>query len=74
MPGRIRKIDAESELAAIEDEVDAIIRNELAKSSHRDDDDSDIQSLMLVAQRIDNLVHYRRAMLTAGAPPGSHAV
>ena len=74
LPGRIRKIDVEAELTAIEDQVDAIIRNELAKSSHRnDDDDSDIQALMLVAQRIDNLVHYRRTMLTAAPPPRGDA-
>jgi TRAP-type uncharacterized transport system substrate-binding protein len=65
LPGRIRKIDNEAELAAIEDEVDNILRAQLAKSA--DEDDSGAAALISAAHRLDNLIHHRRTMLAAKA-------
>ena len=65
---RIRKTDDEAELAAIEDEVDSILRARLVGPAGKEgSDESDIPVLIAAAQRIDNLVHHRRAVLTAKA-------
>ena len=68
LPARIRKVDNEAELAGIEDEVDAILRAQLAKSGDREDSASEIHALIGVAHRIDNLVHQRRLLLAARTP------
>jgi hypothetical protein len=65
LPRRIRKLDDEAELAAIEDEVDAMLREQLVKSLDRDEGTSDTQALIAAAHRIDNLIHYRRLLLAA---------
>jgi hypothetical protein len=69
LPGRIRKVDDEAELTAIEDEVDAILRAELLKSADRDESASETQALIAVAHRLDNLIHHRRTVLAARATP-----
>jgi TRAP-type uncharacterized transport system substrate-binding protein len=70
LPERIRKINVEAELASIEEEVDNILRTEVAKSVQRDDDDAvEVWGLTVIAQRIDNLIQHRRAMLNAAPPP-----
>jgi TRAP-type uncharacterized transport system substrate-binding protein len=66
LPGRIRKSDNAVELAAIEDEVDAIVRAELVKCADREESTSDIQALIAAAHRLDNLIHHRRIVLAAG--------
>jgi hypothetical protein len=68
LPGRVRKTDNEAELAAIEDEVDALLRGQLAKSADRDERAPEIPALISAAHRIDNLIHHRRTLLAAGAP------
>ena len=69
-PGRIRKVDDEAELMAIEDEVDAILRAELLKSADRDESGSvETQALIAVAHRLDNLIHHRRTVLAGKATP-----
>jgi hypothetical protein len=65
LPGRIRKIDNEGELSAIEDEVDTLLRAELLKSAAQDDGASDTRVLIAAAHRIDNLIHHRRTLLLA---------
>ena len=67
-PARIRKIDQEDELAAVEDEIDAILRAQLvgAESGKRDGV-PELPALIAAAQRADNLIHHRRALLDAGA-------
>ena len=66
LPARIRKIDDEVELAAIEDEVDAILQARLAGAEGEEGQGaSDIPVLMAAAQRVDNLIHHRRAVLAA---------
>jgi len=72
LPRRVRKTDDEAELAAIEDEVDAILRNQLARSGVRDDNASEAQALIAVAHRLDNLIHHRRMVLAQKTlPPGA---
>jgi TRAP-type uncharacterized transport system substrate-binding protein len=64
-PGRIRKIDNEAELAAIEDDVDAVLRAQLMKSAEQEEGASDATVLIAAAHRIDNLIHHRRTLLLA---------
>jgi hypothetical protein len=64
LPRRIRKIDNEAELVAIEDEVDNILRAQLAKS---DESGADAAALISAAHRLDNLIHHRRTLLAAKA-------
>jgi hypothetical protein len=64
---RIRRSESEADLIEIEDEVDAILQAELAATRGGDEDTSDAAALIAAAQRIDNLVHHRRAMLAAKA-------
>jgi hypothetical protein len=67
LPARIRKIDDEAELAAIEDEVDAILRAQLLKPVDRDEGASETAALIAAAHWIDNVIHHRRAVLAAKA-------
>jgi hypothetical protein len=64
LPRRIRKADNEAELAAIEDEVDDILRAQLAKSGDGDEN-GDTATLIAAAHRLDNLIHHRRTLLAA---------
>ena len=64
---RIRKIDNETELVAIEDEVDNILRAQLAKSADGDESGADAAALISAAHRLDNLIHHRRTLLAAKA-------
>ncbi|MDB5603263.1 MAG: TRAP-type uncharacterized transport system substrate-binding protein [Bradyrhizobium sp.] len=73
LPGRIRKIDNETELAAIEDEVDAILRAELMRSADREEGASDSSALIAAAHRLDNLIHHRRMVLAARGSPNGEA-
>jgi hypothetical protein len=71
--GRIRKIDSEAELAAIEEGVDAVLRSQLLKSAEQEEGGSDTTALIAAAHRIDNLIHHRRTLLlAAGAQAGLH--
>jgi TRAP-type uncharacterized transport system substrate-binding protein len=65
LPGRIRKIDDEAELAAIEDDVDAVLRAQLSKSAGQEEGASGATILIAAAHRIDNLIHHRRTLLLA---------
>ena len=65
LPRRIRGIDNEAELAAIEDEVDAMLRTQLLKSAEQDEVASDTTVLIAATHRIDNLIHHRRTLLLA---------
>jgi TRAP-type uncharacterized transport system substrate-binding protein len=65
LPGRIRKTEDEAELASIEDEIDAILRGQLARSIDRDEGASEAQALIAAAYRLDNLIHHRRMALAA---------
>jgi TRAP-type uncharacterized transport system substrate-binding protein len=65
LPARIRKIDNEAELAAIEDDVDAVLRAQLLRSAEQEEGASDTTVLIAAAYRIDNLIHHRRTLLLA---------
>jgi TRAP-type uncharacterized transport system substrate-binding protein len=67
LPRRVRKTDDEAELASIEEEVDAILRNQLARAGAGDEGASEAQALIAAAQRLDNLIHHRRMMLAQQA-------
>jgi TRAP-type uncharacterized transport system substrate-binding protein len=66
LPARIRQSGNEAELMAIEDEVDTIVRADLAKFIDRDESGSETSRMMSVAHRIDNLIRHRRAALANG--------
>jgi TRAP-type uncharacterized transport system substrate-binding protein len=68
LPVRIRSCGTETELMAIEEEVDDVVRAQLAKSTASDESTSEISALMSVAHRLDNLIHHRRTILAARAP------
>jgi len=65
LPGRIRDIDDETELRAIEDEVDGILRAQLARTAGQEEGAAEAQALIVAAQRLDNLIHHRRVLLAA---------
>jgi hypothetical protein len=59
---RIRKAGDEAELTAIEEEVDIMLRAQLARAD-RDEAASDLQAMIAAAHRIDHLIHQRRTLL-----------
>lgn len=63
LPRRIRNATSETELASIEEEFDELLKDEIAKSSSGVEGAADISVLTSAANRLDNLVHYRRTML-----------
>jgi TRAP transporter TAXI family solute receptor len=62
---RIRHANDESELMAIEDEIDSILKAELARHAAGDSDAADAAALALAAHRLEYLVGRRRNMLQA---------
>jgi hypothetical protein len=69
LPGRIRKTDDEAELASIEEEVDAILHAQLARSTDLEESASEAHALIAAAHRLDNLIHHRRTVLAARVSP-----
>jgi len=70
---RIRAVNSESELSAIEEEIDNILRGERRKSEAGDENAVDAATLNVVAHRLENLIHDRRALLMARPPIASVA-
>ena len=62
---RIRDLEDEAELRKIEDDVDVMLRAHLAKSGNDEESSSESLALIALAQRLDNLVHHRRVVLSA---------
>ena len=60
---RIRKVDTEAELSDIEEEIDAILKAERAKSAAGDESAVDAVTLNVAAHRLESLIHDRRALL-----------
>jgi TRAP-type uncharacterized transport system substrate-binding protein len=60
---RIRKAGTEAELAAIEEEIDDILRAQRAKAATGDETAVDAATLNVAAHRLENLIHDRRAAL-----------
>ena len=70
---RIRKADGEAELSDIEQEIDDILREQRAKSAAGDEHAVDDATLNVVAQRLENLIHYRRTVLARKSAVASAA-
>jgi TRAP-type uncharacterized transport system substrate-binding protein len=64
---RIRNADTRADLVAIEDEIDDILKAQRAKAAAGDENAVDATTLNVVAHRLENLIHDRRAVL-AGKP------
>jgi TRAP transporter TAXI family solute receptor len=60
---RIRKSATEAELSDIEEEIDEILRTQRARSEQGDENAVDDATLNVVAHRLENLIHDRRAIL-----------
>jgi TRAP-type uncharacterized transport system substrate-binding protein len=60
---RIRRVDSEAELSDIEEEIDAILKAERAKSAGGDENAVDSVTLNVAAHRLESLIHDRRALL-----------
>jgi hypothetical protein len=63
MARRIRKADTQAELAAIEDEIDNILKAQRAKAADGDESAVDATTLNVAAHRLENLIHDRRSVL-----------
>jgi TRAP-type uncharacterized transport system substrate-binding protein len=63
---RIRKADTRAELAAIEEEIDNILRAQRAKAATGDETAVYATTLNVAAHRLENLIHDRRAALEKG--------
>jgi hypothetical protein len=70
---RIRKADGEAELSDIEQEIDDILKGQRAKSAAGDEHAVDDATLNVVAQRLENLIHYRRTVLARKSTVASAA-
>ena len=67
LASRIRKSKSESELVEIEDEIDSVLKAELAKTAKGEQSAADPGILSLTAHRLEYLIQYRRTMLAAAA-------
>ncbi|HLX15142.1 MAG TPA: TAXI family TRAP transporter solute-binding subunit [Bradyrhizobium sp.] len=70
---RIRRVNSESDLLSIEEEIDNILRAERLKAEGGDQNAVDAATLNVVAHRLENLIHDRRAILAARPPVASAA-
>jgi TRAP-type uncharacterized transport system substrate-binding protein len=61
---RIRDLEDEVSLRKIEDEIEALLRAQLAKSGGDEEGGTETLALIALAQRLDNLVHHRRLELS----------
>jgi len=60
---RIRKAISDSELSAIEEDIDDILTAERAKAAGGDENAVDAATLNVAAHRLEGLIHDRRAVL-----------
>ena len=70
---RIRGVNSESELSSIEEEIDNILKAERHRAEAGNEDAVDAATLNVVAHRLENLIHDRRAMIAAKPPIASVA-
>jgi TRAP-type uncharacterized transport system substrate-binding protein len=63
MARRIRAVDSDTELSKIEEEIDDVLRAERIKAEEGDESAVDAATLNVVAHRLEDLIHERRAML-----------
>jgi len=67
LAGPIRDAHSEADLTAIEEKIDNIIKAALAKYAKGERQLADLAALSLAAQRLENLIHYRRTRLPDGS-------
>jgi TRAP-type uncharacterized transport system substrate-binding protein len=67
LPRRIRNAATEAELVALEEEIDEMLKTELARSARGDAGALDPATLNAAAHRMDNLIHHRRSELRQAA-------
>lgn len=60
---RIRTVSTEAELSDIEEEIDAILKGQRARSAAGDESAVDDATLNVAAHRLESLIHDRRTML-----------
>jgi hypothetical protein len=70
---RIRGVNSESELSDIEEEIDNILKAERRRAEAGNENAVDAATLNVVAHRLENLIHDRRAMIAARPPIASVA-
>jgi TRAP-type uncharacterized transport system substrate-binding protein len=70
---RIRGVESESELSAIEEEIDNLLGAERLKAEGGDENAVDAATLNVVAHRLENLMHDRREILSAKPPAAAVA-
>jgi hypothetical protein len=70
---RIRGVNSEAELSSIEEEIDNILRAERLKAEDDEESAVDAATLNVVAHRLENLIHDRRAILSTRPPVASVA-
>jgi hypothetical protein len=58
-----RNADSEDALSNIEEQIDGILKAQLEKAAAGDENAIDVGTLNLAANRLENLIHYRRAAL-----------
>ena len=63
LAGRIRHARDESELAAVEEEFDNILKSELARHAKGESKAMDAAALSLAAHRLEHLINHRRSLL-----------
>lgn len=62
---RIREAGSEAELGAVEDEIDELLNLHLTAAIRGDENALDAPTLLSATQRLDNLVHHRRAVFAS---------
>ena len=70
---RIREADTPAELVAIENEIEDILKTQRGKAADGDENAVDATTLNVVAHRLENLIHDRRAMISE-KPVAAHVV
>jgi hypothetical protein len=55
-------------LRKIEDDIDVMLRAQLAKPVNDEEGGAEALALIALAQRLDNLVHHRRVVLSGRVP------
>jgi hypothetical protein len=63
LAARIRLASDESDLASVEEEIDNILKMELAKLSKGESSASDAAALSLASHRLEHLINHRRSVL-----------
>jgi hypothetical protein len=69
LPRRIRAARTEAEIQEIEEEIDLMLRTQLAKGGSGPEASTNVLILQSTAHRLDNLIHHQRVKLLNGFQP-----